>query len=217
MPRRRSGDDDSKSAPTKLKQLLTFNCSTITLCQKFQSLFDSSPSFDSSNLCSTNDPLSDIDVFSNLVDNIPFASKTKEELQILLFQLRETKNILIEVVSDRKSPINTAGEQISQEIVLNQVYCKLNEDTMAEVKCFMSCVVTIPISDAVVESWGFIIDAIIRNKVAFKESDTKLVGPLAGAISNRKLYKRALTLMFVDQDYVKHVMKPQRILFESCQ
>ena len=36
----------------------------------------------------------------------------------------------------------------------------------------MFCVVTIPISEAIVESWGSVIDTIVRNKVAFKESDS---------------------------------------------
>lgn len=70
-------------------------------------------------------------------------------------------------------------------------------------------------------SWGTAIDAIARNKVAFKESDSsdtvdvtekfvfiKLLGPLAGAISNRKLHKKARTLMNDGQDYAKHFMKP---------
>ena len=47
------------------------NYSTITLCQKFQSLFDSAPFFHPSNSCSTDEPLSGTDKFSNFVDNIP--------------------------------------------------------------------------------------------------------------------------------------------------
>lgn len=72
-----------------------------------------------------------------------------------LSQLRETKNILILVLSDYRGLGNTAGEQISQETVLKQVRHKLNEDTTAEVKYFMSSVVvTRPVSKATVESWG---------------------------------------------------------------
>ena len=91
---------------------------------------------------------------------------------------------------------------------------------MAKAKYFISCVVTIPISEASAESWGSVIYKIERHKVAFKESDSshladvnkkflfiKLVGPLAGAFLNTKLCKRALTLIFDDQDYVKLFMK----------
>jgi len=55
-------------------------------------------------------------------------------------------------------------------------------------------VITFPVSEAIVESWGSVIDTIVSNKVAFKESATpdmaditekfafiKLVGPMAGA------------------------------------
>ena len=81
------------------------------------------------------------------------------------------------------------------------MYCKLNEDTTAKVKYFISCVVTIPISEASAESWGSVIYTIVRNKLAFKESNSshladvnkflfiKLVGPLAGALLNTKLCK----------------------------
>ena len=84
----------------------------------------------------------------------------------------------------------------------------------------MSCVITFPVSEAIVESWGSVIDTVVSNKVAFKESDTpnmiditekfvfiKLVGPSAGATFNRKLFKRALILMYGGQDYAKHFMK----------
>ena len=59
---------------------------------------------------------------------------------------------------------------------------------MAEVKIL----ITFPGSEAIIESWGSVIDKIVRNKVEFKEYDSfdivnvtenflfiKLVGPLA--------------------------------------
>ena len=62
---------------------------------------------------------------------------------------------------------------------------------------------------------------MITDKIAFKEATDhessditekfvfiKLVGPTAGATSNRKLFKRALTLMYHGQDYAKHFMRP---------
>ena len=43
---------------------------------------------------------------------------------------------------------------------------------MAEVKYFMSCMITFPVSEAVVETWGSVIDSVIANKIAFKESES---------------------------------------------
>lgn len=112
-----------------------------------------------------------------------------------LFQLRETKNILILVLSDHRGLANTAGEQISHKMVLKQVHHKLNEDTTAEVKYFMSAVVKKPVSKAIVESWGSVIYPVLRNMVVFKELDsshavdvtkkflfTKPIGPSAEVI-----------------------------------
>ena len=84
------------------------------------------------------------------------------------------------------------------------LYYKLDQHTLSEIKHFMSCVVAFPVSEAIVESWGSVIDNVISHKTAFKEADSpdeadmtekvvfvKLVGPSAGAVSNRKLFKRA--------------------------
>ena len=91
---------------------------------------------------------------------------------------------------------------------------------MAEVKYFLSCVVSFPVSEAIVESWGSVIDKVINDKGVFKESSSdtadiiekfvfiKVAGPNAGAVSNRRLFKRALTLMFKGSDYAKHLMRP---------
>ena len=92
---------------------------------------------------------------------------------------------------------------------------------MAEVKYFMFCMITFPVSEAVFETWGSVIDSVIANKIAFKESESvetadttekvvfiKLTGPIAGASSNRKLFKRALTLMYKESDYRKNFMAP---------
>ena len=93
---------------------------------------------------------------------------------------------------------------------------------MAVVKYFLSCIVSFPVSEAIVESWGSVIDKVINDKVAFTESSsdtadiiekfvfTKMAGANAGAVSNRRLFKRALTLMFKGSDYAKHLMPPPR-------
>ena len=43
---------------------------------------------------------------------------------------------------------------------------------MAEVKYFMSCMITFPVSEAVVGTLGSVIDSVIANKIAFKESES---------------------------------------------
>lgn len=63
---------------------VTLNCCTITLWQKFKCLFDPVPYFYRSNWYSTDDPLSDIDAFSNFVDNIVFVCKSKKNSNFLL-------------------------------------------------------------------------------------------------------------------------------------
>ena len=104
-------------------------------------------------------------------------------------------------------------DQMSTPKFLKHVYGKLDPDCMAEVKYFLSGVVSFPVSEAIVESWGSVIDKVINDKVAFKESSSdaadiiekfvfiKVAGPNAGAVSNRRLFKRALTLMFKGSDY----------------
>ena len=92
----------------------------------------------------------------------------------------------------------------------------------------MSCMVAFPVSEAVVETWGSVIDKVIADKIAFKESISvetsditekfvfiKLVGPSAGATSNTKLFKRALTLMYKGEDYRQHFMAPRGKGFTS--
>ena len=104
--------------------------------------------------------------------------------------------------------------------LLKQIYGKADADSMAEARYFLSCVVCFPVSEAIVESWGSVIDKVISNKVAFKESSDEsaditekvvfiiMAGPTAGAVNNRKLFKRALTLMYKGSDYPKHFMRP---------
>ena len=72
-----------------------------------------------------------MDTFSGFSDNIPFVSRTDQVLvyyllftTTLLFQLRETRNILIQFVST----LRNNGEEISEKILLKQGYSKLNED-----------------------------------------------------------------------------------------
>ena len=115
-------------------------------------------------------------------------------------------------------------EQINSSLCLKKIFSSLDDDTMYEIKYLMSCVVTFPVS----ESRGSVIDKVINDKVASAESVDvsriditekfvfiKIVGPSAGSISNRKLFKRALTLMYGGKDYAKHFMRPHGKGFTS--
>ena len=104
-----------------------------------------------------------MDTFSGFFDKIPFFSRTEQELlyyllftTALLFQLREN---------------NVGGEEISEKMILKQGYSKLNEDSMPEAKYFMSCTITSPVSETIVEPSGSVIDTSVSNKVDFKDSD----------------------------------------------
>ena len=90
---------------------------------------------------------------------------------------------------------------------LKQVYSKLNDDVMVEVKYFLLYVVKFPISEATVEFLDSVTDSIMRKKVAFfKESNSsdtvdvaeefvfmKLVRLSVETITNRKSFKRVCT------------------------
>ena len=52
-------------------------------------------------------------------------------------------------------------------MVLKQVYSKLNDNAMAEVKYFLLCVLTFPVSDAIVECRDLtfpVSDAIVESR-----------------------------------------------------
>ena len=72
-----------------------FNCCTITLCQKFKSLFDSRRYFNRCNTRSTDDPLFDIDQFSNYVDYIIFVFKFKQKFKSSYCNYMKQKSIII--------------------------------------------------------------------------------------------------------------------------
>ena len=80
------------------------------------------------------------------------------------------------------------------------LYYKLDQHTIKT-----SCVVAFLVSEAIVESWGSVIDNVISHKTAFKEADSpdevdmtekvvfvKLVWPICwGCIKQKALYKSA--------------------------
>ena len=83
---------------------------------------------------------------------------------------KQKKNIIIQVESERQSPGNVKGENISQEMVLKQVHSKSNNDPIVKVKYFLPRVVKFPGSEAIVEFWGLSLEfwnAIVKNKVTY--------------------------------------------------
>ena len=90
-------------------------------------------------------------------------------------------------------------------------------------------VVCFPVSEAIVESWGSVIDEIVKSKKNFKEqvdsesTDNteklcfiRLNGPESGKINNRKLFKRALCLMYNDSEFETHLNIYQNKTLEKC-
>ena len=63
------------------------------------------------------------------------------------------------------------NEDLNIVSFLKLLYNSLDIDTMREVRYFMSCVVAFPVSEAVVETWGSVIDKVIASKISFKESE----------------------------------------------
>ena len=53
---------------------------------------------------------------------------------------------------------------------LKLLYSKLDAEDMAEARYFMSCMVAFLVSEDIVETRGSVIDKVIADKIAFKES-----------------------------------------------
>ena len=55
--------------------------------------------------------------------------------------------------------------------MLKDVDGKPDQGTVSEVKYFMPAVVAFPVSEAIVETWGSVIENVFSNKIIFKEAD----------------------------------------------
>ena len=109
----------------------------------------------------------DINLFLDFVSDILFVSKINEHLRRLFFQLQNSRKVLIQrVTTERYTGLR---EQISFTLLLKEVFHKLDDDTMSEVKYFMSCGMAFLVSEAIVESWGSVIDSMITSKIGFKK------------------------------------------------
>ena len=200
-----------------------FDCSTMRICRKFKLIFDPTPYLYPRSDHLIDDVLCDFPSFERFYQEMPFSDSVSDDFKrTLYFQLRETRKMGFKLVSSFREKNLSMNMNTSQFLKL--LYSSLDTDSMAEARYFMSCMIVFPVS----ETWGSVTDKVIMNKIAFKESDhvdisditekivfIKLVGPSAGANSNRKLFKRALTLMYKGSDYGKHFMAPHGQGFTS--
>ena len=129
-----------------------FDCQTMKMCRKFRLILDPMPYFYPNNDFSNGeDPLHDIDSFSQFVQDMHlFISKSKDYLQTLLFQLREVRKIMFKLISSLRN--NGLREQINSSMFLKQVFELLEDDSMSEARYLMSCIVTFPVFEAIVDS-----------------------------------------------------------------
>ena len=203
-----------------------FDCKTLKLCRKFKLLLDPTLYIYPRTDFSSDDPLASFQTFKTFIDDIPFlASDEAGYKKTLYFQLQELRKKTLQSVLTFRGHVN---EDLNIVSFLKLLYNSLDIDTMGVVRYFMSCVVAFLVSEAVVETWGSVIDKVISSKISFKESEDiekvditeqivflKLVGPSIGATSNRRLFQRALTLMYNGRDYPKLFMSPRAKGFTS--
>ena len=203
-----------------------FDCETMRFCRDLKAILDPLPYLFPCSEVPISSPMNNIETFDKFYHSIPFIiSKTEDHKRTLYFQLLEARIVMFELITHVRN--NGLHEQMRSASILKQMYDKLDHKNMAEIKYFLSCIAAFPVSEAIVESWGSVIDKVISDKIAFKESEDidiaditekfvfiKLEGPSAGASYNRRLLKRALTLMYCD-DYAKHFMAPSRISLTS--
>ena len=177
-----------------------FDCSTTDLAEKFQLLIDCNHLMFPANYLSDNDPYNSYDDFALFVEEIPFLNQCSPLLKDLYFELNEIRNKLI----DKVKKIRGDGETISMTTLLKQVY----RDSIKEYKIgckFLSFVVSFPVSEAIVESWGSVVDDIIKEKHRFKEFNQiekfdivekltflRINGPPAGAQKIENCLKKLL-------------------------
>ena len=150
--------------------------------------------------------------FLSIITSIPFISKKEDDLKTLYFDLCQIKEfMMIELINNR-----SRGEISETRHLIKKAYNKLNSNC-SKGCYFMLKVVCFPVSEAIVESWGSVIDEIVKSKRIFKEqvdsesTDNteklcfiRLNGPESGKINNRKLFKRALCLMYNGSEFESH-------------
>ena len=79
-----------------------------------------------------------------------FVSKEEDYKRTLYFQLKETRKVFFELITSFRE--KNSDVKINTSSFLKLLYSRLDVDSMAEVKYFMSCMINFPVSEAVVET-----------------------------------------------------------------
>ena len=115
--------------------------------------------------------------------------------------------------------INGNVDHIRTEKLLKDIFSELDHVTLSEVKYCISVVVVFPVSEAIVESWGSVIENVLSINIAFTEANlpdiTEIIYQISGPIANRKLFKSALILMYGGVDFATHFTVNSRKGFTS--
>ena len=143
---------------------LRFDCDTTHICKKFQQLIDCNYLLYPSSNVSDNNPYNTLEEFTSFVSDIPFVSRCSQSVKDLYFELRDVRQHLVTKLSE----VRGEGETITMISLLKHIY-RDNVDHYKIACKFMSFIVSFPVSEAIVESWGSAIDKIIKDKCSFKE------------------------------------------------
>ena len=62
---------------------------------------------------------------------------------------------------------------------------------MTGIEYFLSCIAAFPVSEAIIESWGSVIDKVISDETAFKESEDTDIADITEKLFslNKKVYQ----------------------------
>ena len=148
----------------------------------------------------------DIEKFEDIISGIHFAPKKENKIKDLFFEVRKLHSFAHSVAHEYGGEEGVASS--FTKYVLKSFVNK-NGDKYPELFKFLSFVVSFPTSEAIVESWGSVLDHLYKNKPHTKEvcglEDTgtndkltfiKLNGPKPGAVKNERILKAALNMMY---------------------
>ena len=189
-----------------------FQGGTFDICRSMGKLFD----FNWLIYPSSFEQMQDLDSFENfsaIVTTILFAPNRVSVLKQLFFEYKELYKFACDTAVEFRSEEYAANKFIQN--MLKQFVNKY-QSKFPVIHSFLSYVVSFPTSEAIVESWGSVIEHLNKNKPHTKEvtglHDTgtidkltfiKLNGPPPCSLRNKRLFKSARHLM-LNGDYTKH-------------
>ena len=194
---------------SNLKKRFLSQNSTYQTCQSLGDLFDFTwllnPTITTCTSIVDIDNIS-YDDFLNLLKDIHFAPCDENDLKQLFFEYKVLWKFAVATATEFRKSIITSKEFTIH--YLKQFVFKHHE-TCPVIFKFLSFTVCLPISEAIVESWGSTIDFLNKTKrhaletLSTAETGTvdklafiKLNGPPPGLKSNKTMLTAALTLMF---------------------